>query len=248
MRFYEELNEFLSRDHEKRAFEVEIFEPRSVKDIIESQGVPHTEIDLILVDGESVGFEYLVDRPARITVYPAFQSMDVAAASRLGRPPLRQVRFVADVHLGRLARLLRLLGFDCVYSAPWDDAILATRSAAEHRILLTRDCGLLKRSVVTHGMFIHSDDPSEQVRDVVRKLDLYQSARPFSRCAACNGLLQPISRESARSKVPPRTYGYAEQFLQCDSCGKVFWKGTHWQRLNQLVERALERDPKDHVP
>jgi len=241
LRFYEELNEFLPREHRKKTFQVLCVESRSVKDLIESQGVPHTEVDLILVDGESVGFDRLVSGNARVSVYPTFESLDVSSVSKLGRPPLRETRFVADVHLGKLVRLLRLLGFDCAYAPPWDDEVLARRSAAEQRVLLTRDRGLLKRAVVTHGVFLHSDQPEEQVREVVRRLDLHDAARPFARCAECNGLLERIPTEEARPCVPARTFRHVHRYLRCDGCGKVYWKGTHWRRLQQIVKRALER-------
>jgi len=240
LRFYEELNDFLPPDRRKRAFTVESREPRSVKDLVESLGVPHPEVDLILVDGESVSFEHLLDRDARVTVYPTFETLDIAPVSRLGRPPLRENRFVADVHLGRLARLLRMLGFDCLYNRDWDDAVLAERSAAEERVLLTRDRGLLKRAIVTHGIFLRSDDPRAQLRQVVRRLDLRRNARPFARCIRCNGLLQKVAKADVRDRVPPRTFRYVHRYLRCDTCGRVYWKGTHWDRLNLLVRDALQ--------
>ena len=241
LRFYEELNDFLPSRLRKRSFTVDSKEARSVKDLLESQGVPHTEIDLILVDGDSVGFDTIIDRPVRIAVYPRFERLDIASVSNLGRPPLRVIRFVADVHLGKLVRRLRLLGFDCRYNREWDDAMLARISADEERILLTRDAGLLKRSIVTHGMFIHSDAPRERVRNVVQKLDLYRLARPFARCVECNGQLVEIPKEHAQDRVPEQTYRYVDRYLECDTCGKVYWKGTHWKRLERLVADALDQ-------
>ena len=240
LRFFKELNDFLPPDRVQRPFTVRVGEPRSVKDLIESLGVPHTEVDLILVDGESVGFDYLIAGPARVSVYPTFESLDVSGLSKLGRPPLRDIRFVADVHLGKLVNRLRLLGFDCLYDRSWDDSMLAARSAADQRVLLTRDRGLLKRSLVTHGIYLHSDQPAEQTREVLRRLDLYRAARPFARCVHCNGLLAKIAKDAARGLIPPRTYQYVDQYLRCDTCGRLYWKGTHWQRLAQLVRDALE--------
>lgn len=236
IRFYEELNDFLSPECRKRTVAVRLHEPRSVKDLIEAQQVPHTEVDLILVNGVSVGFDHRLTGGERVAVYPVFESLDIRAVSRLERPPLRRTRFIADVHLGTLARRLRLLGFDCVYEPPWDDAVLAERSAAERRVLLTRDRRLLMRAVVSHGMFLRSDQPDEQLKQVVRHLDLADAAKPFSRCSACNGTLVPVDKEDVRDLIPPKTWTYTDTYYQCTDCGKLFWKGTHWPRLKAILK------------
>jgi len=249
MRFYEELNDFLPPRYRKRTFPVACAEQRSVKDLIESQGVPHTEVDLILVDGEPAGFDYLLTRDVRVAVYPAFETLDISAVSKLGRPPLRRIRFVADVHLGTLSRRLRLLGFDCLYNPEHDDADLARTSAALNRVLLTRDRGLLKRAVVTHGLFLHSDRPMEQVREVMQRLDLARLARPFTRCVRCNGLLREVRQKAdVRTRVPPRTYDSVDSYFTCDACGKAYWKGAHWERLQQIIEHALTVGEKRREP
>jgi uncharacterized protein with PIN domain len=239
IRFYEELNDFLPPARRKRAYEVAWGEPRSVKDLVESQGVPHPEVDLILVNGESVSFDHLVRDHDRVSVYPAFESLDIGAVSQLDRPPLRRLRFVADVHLGKLARRLRLLGFDCLYDPAWDDEQLARCSAEQHRVLLTRDRGLLKRAIVTHGIFLRSGDAGRQLRQVVKRLDLAGMVRPLTRCLACNGEVRPAPKAVVRGRVPPRTYRHIDDYLQCLACGKVYWKGTHWPRLEQIIRHAL---------
>lgn len=243
LRFYEELNAFLAPELRKRSFRVRCREPRSVKDLVESVGVPHTEVDLILVDGVSVGFDFRLDRGCRVSVYPVFETLDISSVSKLGRPPLRVLRFVADVHLGKLVRRLRLLGFDCRYNPAWTDEDLARCSAAEERILLTRDRNLLKRALVTHGMFVHAHQPETQVREVVQHLQLRDVARPFGRCARCNGLLAPVSKRNVRKRVPVRTYRHVHRYVECGRCGQVYWKGTHWQRLRRIVAHALDRNP-----
>lgn len=240
IRFYEELNDFLPPERRRQPFSVDVGEPRSIKDLIEAQQVPHTEVDLIVVNGESVSFDYLVRGGERIAVYPVFESLDVRHVSRLGRPPLRDVRFIADVHLGTLVRRLRLLGFDCVYEPPWDDPVLAQRSANEHRILLTRDRRLLMRSVVSHGVFLHSDQPDCQLREVVQRLDLAGAVKPMSRCSECNGLLSMVDPDSVRQHIPPKTWHYTQTYYQCADCGKLFWKGTHWPRLERIVRSVSE--------
>jgi len=248
MRFYEELNDFLPPERRKRAFVVEIAEARSVKDLIEAQQVPHTEVDLILVDGESVGFDHRVRGGERVAVYPTFESFDIRQTSQLGRPPLRELRFIADVHLGTLARRLRLLGFDCAYEAPWEDARLAERSARELRILLTRDRRLLMRAVVSHGIYLHSDQPDEQLREVVQRLDLGRDVRPMSRCSGCNGLLAAVDPQSVRHLVPPRTWLYTQAYYRCGGCGKLFWKGTHWPRLERIMRSVTGAVQRAGVP
>jgi uncharacterized protein with PIN domain len=238
IRFYEELNDFLPPEKRKRCYRVEFPKPRSVKDLIESQRVPHTEVDLILVNGESVGFDRLVGDGDRVSVYPQFESLDIEATSRLQRPPLRNPQFVADVHLGKLVRRLRLLGFDCLWNPAWDDAELAEISAEQSRVLLTRDRGLLMRSKVTRGIFVRSDFAREQLRQVLVRLDLFRLVLPGSRCLSCNGKMHLAQREQVANLVPPYTLKHTEQFWQCETCGKVFWKGTHWPKLKRFIDDA----------
>ena len=239
LRFYEELNDFLPREHRKQTFSVSFNGRRSVKDLIEAQGVPHTEVDLVLVNGEPADFGTCVRQGDRVSVYPTFESLDIRSVSRLGRPPLRECRFLADVHLGKLVRRLRLLGLDCLHSPVWDDPELAETSARERRILLTRDRGLLKRAVVTHGIYLHSDQADEQVREVLQRLDLRASIRPFSRCTRCNGTLKPVDKQEVAERIPARTREYTDEYYLCLDCGKVYWRGTHWPRLQRLVQEAL---------
>lgn len=239
LRFYGDLNDFLPRADRGRTVAAAFPEPRSVKDLIEAQGVPHTEIDLIVANGEPVPFAYAVRDGDRVAVYPPFGNLDIAVVSRLGRPPLRSPRFVADVHLGKLVRRLRLLGFDCLYNPTWDDPALAARSAAEERVLLTRDRGLLMRAEVVHGLCLRSDQPEQQVRDVLCRLDLARLARPFSRCLACNGSVRDLPAAVARPLVPERTRQATDEYFRCQDCGKLYWKGAHWPRLQQLVRAAL---------
>ena len=238
IRFYEELNDLLPRELRKRRFIVSCPAPRSVKDLIESQGVPHTEVDLILVNGESVGFDQVVRDGDDVAVYPVFESFDIGPVSKLPRGPLRRVRFVADVHLGKLVRRLRLLGFDCLYDTAMDDPELAEVSHRENRVLLTRDKGLLMRSEVTHGIYIRSDRAMEQLRQVVERLQLQGEIKPWSRCLACNGLLDKVGRESVHGDVPEFTYRTMPEFWRCRSCGKVFWPGSHLPKLQRFIDQV----------
>jgi uncharacterized protein len=237
-RFYEELNDYLRPEQRKRSITREIAGTPSVKDAIEALGVPHTEIDLILVDGRSVRFDRRLRGGERIAVYPEFERFDITPIHRLRPRPLRHPRFVADVHLGTLARYLRLLGFDTLYGNNFDDDELARLTARERRILLTRDVGLLKRNAVVRGQWLRSRDPERQVEEIVEALHLKRAFRPFARCMTCNGLLTVVARTDVAALVPPGVYRRFRLFKRCEDCERVFWRGTHFARLQRLVAQV----------
>lgn len=241
VRAYAELNDFLEADSRGRAVRRPVQSHQTVKDVLEATGIPHTEIDLILVNGDPVSFEH---RPAvgdRIAVYPMFEALDIGATARLRPEPLRHPRFVVDVNLGRLARLLRVLGFDVWWSSAADDQALADISLDQQRILLTRDRGLLKRRTITHGLFVHSQHPEEQTFEVLRRLDLRRRIKPFTRCVRCNGQLAPVAKEQVIDQLEPLTRRYYDEFSQCPECGRIYWAGSHFDKLSRLVDRLLER-------
>lgn len=240
IRFYEELNDFLPKSRHKQEFEVSFNGDRSVKDLIESLGVPHVEVDLILVNGTSVGFEYLVRDGDRISVYPVFESLDISSFTRLRPTPLRETRFVLDVHLQRLARYLRLLGFDVLFNASFDDAMLAEISAREKRILLTRDRGLLMRKIVQRGFIVRNTDPKKQLVEVLHRLNLYSSCRPFSRCLKCNGAIEQLQNNILHEQIPEGVRAWCRKFYRCTECGKVYWKGSHYEKLQAFVKEIME--------
>ena len=240
-RFYEELNDYLPPDLRKRTIARELTGTPSVKDAIESLGVPHTEIDLILVDGCSVGFDRRLHGGERVAVYPEFERFDITPIHRLRPRPLREPRFVADVHLGTLARYLRLLGFDTRYGNDLDDAELARLTARERRILLTRDVGLLKRKAVVRGQWLRSREPEKQVEQLVDALHLRRAIRPFTRCMTCNGPLSAVARAEVAGLVPLRVYRRFRAFSQCRDCRRVYWRGTHFLRLQRLVAHVRRR-------
>jgi uncharacterized protein with PIN domain len=235
VRFYAELNDLLPLPQRHADLTRTLPHPAAVKDVIESFGVPHPEVDLVLVNGESVGFEHVAADGDRVAVYPVFESFDVGCLARVRPAPLRVTRFVLDVHLGRLARLLRLLGIDAAYSTDGGDAQLATLAAHERRILLTCDRGLLKRSTVSHGYCVRSRRTHEQILEVLRRFDLARALRPLTRCARCNGELAPVSREEAADELPPRSYERATTFTRCRQCGHLYWDGTHVERILRLA-------------
>jgi uncharacterized protein len=241
VRVYAELNDFLPRESRGLTLRRPVRPHQTVKDVLEATGIPHTEVDLIVVNGEAQGFTH---RPApgdRIAAYPMFESLDIGSTARLRPVPLRDTRFVVDVNLGRLARLLRLLGFDVWWTSDADDETLVDVSLAERRILLTRDRGLLKRRVVTHGVFVHSDDPQAQTVEVIRRLDLGERLAPLTRCMRCNGDLVAVSKEQVIDRLEPMTRRYYSDFVRCADCGRISWPGSHHAKLLRLVEKVREQ-------
>ncbi len=202
-------------------------------------GVPHTEVDLILVNGNSVDFSYILEDQDRVSVYPVFELLDIKDVTRLRPEPLRDPKFLVDVNLGRLARYLRLIGFDTLYRNDYVDEELVEISCSDGRILLTRDRQLLKHARITHGCFVHNTKPLKQVDEVIKRLDLVRSATPFKRCIRCNGLLQPVEKSVIEGRLPPLTRKYYEVFWMCGDCSQVFWKGAHFGRMMELVEGLL---------
>ena len=239
-RFYEELNDFLSQENRKKEFEYRFSGRPSVKDALEAIGVPHTEVEIIVVDQESVGFDYHLRDGDRVSVYPMFESVDVTPLLRLREEPLRDTRFVADVHLGKLARLLRMLGFDTAYRNNVTDREIIELAVDERRIVLTRDRGLLKNNAVTHGCCVRSEDPQLQVREIIRRFDLSSSVKPFHRCMVCNGILVVTAKADIVDRLPPDTVRYFNEFFRCERCGKVFWKGSHFERMKKSVQEMID--------
>ena len=237
-RFYGPLNDFLPPQHRSATLSRSFLLPGSVKDMIEAFGVPHPEIDLVLANGQPVSFSYRVQDGDRITVYPAFRSIDISALPCMQTAPF-ELRFVLDTHLGRLAGYLRTLGFDTSYRNSWSDDELAQVAAQESRILLTRDRGLLKRGSVLRGHFIRSTAPRRQLQEVVEHYDLLPFAQPFQRCISCNGLLRTVAKEQIRFHLPDRIAIQFHEFTTCDTCGKVYWQGSHFHRMKVFLQEVL---------
>ncbi|MEW5958328.1 MAG: Mut7-C RNAse domain-containing protein [Chloroflexota bacterium] len=247
-RFYAELNDFLPLEKRQRPL-LHTFElSGSVKDMIEALGVPHTEVDLILANGESVDFAYPVRNGDRISVYPVFESIDIAPVLQVRPAPLRESRFVLDVHLGQLAVYLRMLGFDTLYRNDYDDEELARISSAEGRILLTRDRGLLKRSIVTHGYCLRTTQPRRQVVEIIRRFDLHRSIEPFRRCLHCNRVLEPVAKAEIVDRLSPRTRDYYDEFRRCPGCDRLYWPGSHFQRMQQFIDSVVQSNSSEQDP
>ena len=237
-RFYEELNDFLPLGRRKVSFMQPFHGTPAVRDVIQAIGVPHSAVDLLLVDGRSVDFEHRLQGGERIAVYPVFERLDITPLVHLRPQPLRRTRFVLDVHLGRLARYLRMLGFDSAWQRDLDDSQIVDRALDEGRIILTRDVGILKQKRVTHAYWLRSMRPERQLAEVVAALSLQTQLRPFTRCMECNGLLRPVDREDLAGRIDADIRERFQRFWECPSCGRVYWQGSHWRRMQNIVDRV----------
>jgi len=239
LRLYEELNDYLPPERRKRTFAWEVAPRATLGAVVDGLGVPRGTIDLALVDGAPVGLDHRVCDGERVALYPVFEAFDVGMVTRLPGRPLRRTRFVLDVHLGRLARYLRLLGFDCLYRNDAADDELAVVSAAEGRILLSRDRGLVGRRDLRHAYLVTETLPRVQAVEVVRRLDLTSQVRPFHRCLICNGAVVSATVDEVADRVPPWVRENDTGYRRCPDCGRVYWRGTHWRRMARLIEAIL---------
>jgi uncharacterized protein with PIN domain len=236
-RFYEELNDFLPPATRKQPFEYHFNGRPSIKDAIEAIGVPHPEVDLIVVNGRSVDFDYHLSPGDRVAVYPVFESIDIEPVTRLRARPLRRPAFVLDGHLGKLARLLRMLGFDALWRVDYSDRVLVDVAREGKRTILTHNRELLKRKTVTHGYWVRSTDPDQQIEEVVARLDLAEAISPFSRCMLCNAPIKPANKKDVLDQVPARTAAAIDEYCRCTDCGKVYWKGSHYDKMSERVQK-----------
>jgi len=241
-RFYAELNDFLPPERRDTYSALSFRGRQSVKHLIESLGVPHTEVCKILVDGDPVDFDYLAQNEDCVQVYPISQidCSPLNADLKVQEEPC----FVLDNHLGRLAYYLRMLGFDVSYRNDIQDDELAQRSSREDRILLTRDVRLLMRNSITRGYWVRNLAPREQLGEVVERFDLYEGIKPFRRCMRCNGVLEPVSKEVILNRLEPLTKKYFDDFRICPECLRIYWKGSHYDRMQNLIERILKNGQK----
>jgi uncharacterized protein with PIN domain len=239
-RFYEELNDFLPKHKRKTEFEATFKGKRSIKDMIEALGVPHTEIDLILVNGNSVDFNYILQDQDRVSVYPVFESLNITNVTRLRKIPLRRNKFIADINLGDIAKYMRVLGFDLYYDPLFSTREIIELSKRENRIILTKDSKLLKFKEVSHGIFIRHGTTKEQIRQIIDCLDIKDNIKPFTRCLGCNTLLNIVPKGKILDRIPPKTKDFCDEYVQCPSCDKIYWKGTHFIHMKKVVRQILD--------
>jgi len=213
-------------DHAAAELDRTFVVPGTIVDLIESCGVPHPEVGRIEVNGSEVAATYRYRDGDRVTVYA-------------NTSPAVDANFVLDVHLGRLAAYLRMLGFDTFYRSCFDDVEIAAVSAEEGRVLLTRDRGLLKRGNVTQGYWLRETDSRRQAAEIVARYALARAIRPFTRCMACNEKLVDVPKALILDRLPPRTAALYDEFRQCPRCRRVYWKGSHYRRMEQWIATLL---------
>jgi uncharacterized protein len=238
-RFYAQLNDFLRVGYRGRRFRHALAARSSVKDAIEALGVPHPEVDLILINGAAEEFSYRLLEGDDVSVYPAFRSIDISGGRRVGTDVRGSIRFAVDVHLGKLASLMRLAGFDALVFQ--QDNEIADAAAREERVVLTRDVGLLKRGAVRRGHWVRHTDPERQFVEILEWFALVDHMEPFSRCLRCNTPVVPVAAATVGEQVPPRTRACVREFWRCPGCARIFWRGSHYDQLSRLIERARDR-------
>ncbi len=240
-RFYEELNDFVGRENYKQTIAYRFGGQPAIKDPIEVLGVPHSEVDLILVNNESVGGDYRLKDGDRVAVYPVFESFNISPVQRLRPKPLRNTAFIVDVNLGKLARHLRMLGFDAAYSNRLRDREIVDIATREKRIVLTRDKRLLFHKAITHGFWVRAVVADNQLKEVLQRLDLYDQIKPLRRCIDCNGRIEYVERERVWSRLEPLTRRYYSEFYSCSRCHKIYWSGSHVTHMTGVIRQFLER-------
>lgn len=235
-RFYEELNDFLAPARRKRHVDYDCAREATVKNAVEALGVPHTEVELIIANGKSVDFSYRVREGDRIALYPVFEALDIRPLLKVRSEPMRRLRFVADAHLGGLARMLRMLGFDTLYSNAYQDEKVRAIAVRDARVVLTRDRDLLKCRDITHGCYVHALRPMEQWKEIVSRLQLERDARPFTLCLHCNERLQEIDKADVMDQLPPDVARHYQRFCTCPGCKRIYWEGSHWKRMRNWLD------------
>jgi uncharacterized protein len=235
IRFYAELNDFLAEELRQVAFSHTFNDGATVKDRVEALGAPHTEVEAILVNGRPVDFGHRLENGDFVAVYPVFHSLDISTLIPLRPPYTGEARFILDTHLGKLANYLRMLGFDTLYRNDYQDEELSSAASKGDRIVLTRDLGVLKRREVIHGYYVRSGDPLRQAAEVLHRFQLFDAIDPFHRCLACNGLLAAVGKAEILDQLEPKTQLYYDEFYRCQSCGQIYWKGSHFTRMQKVI-------------
>jgi uncharacterized protein with PIN domain len=238
-RFYAELNDFLPPERRGREFLSPCARDATAKHMIEALGVPHTEFDLVLVNDEPAGFDYLLKDNDRVAVYPRFRTPDASASALVPSSSANPIHLVADAHLGGLAHLLCMAGFDTLYDNNFQDGEIEEIARLEERIVLTRDRELLKRRSVLRGCYVREIKPAHQLQEIFARLNLAPHVKPFTLCLKCNMPLRPAPKDEVLARLPPSVRERFERFSTCDVCHGVFWEGSHWRRMRELLDRVI---------
>ena len=237
------LNYFLANDKPDGRIGYPLKRRASVKDLIESLGPPHTEIGEIRANGHKVGFDFIVSGGDVLMIKPLVPPVDPRRSTLLRPEPVPCFQFVVDVNVGKIAMLLRSLGFDTAYHWTWRDHRIAALAHAEQRIVLTRDIGLLKRKTVTWGLFVRAEEPDAQLREVLHFFGLHPPFDLFSRCLRCNSLLRKVDKQAIIHRLEPKTRKYFQEFSLCPDCRRIYWAGSHQEKLLRRIEAAVGEDP-----
>jgi hypothetical protein len=231
------LNDFLRRECRGKSFEHPCPATSTAKDAVEGVGVPQVEVAALRVNGSWAPFAQPLRAGDRLEAFPRWEHPPLPPGYAL-HPPLPAITaFILDVHLGKLARLLRMLGFDCRYERDYADDRIAALAAAEGRAVLTRDIPLLKRKVLDWGYWLRSQHPETQLAEVLRYFRLAGKLQPFTRCLVCNGPLEGVDKRLVADALEPGTRASFEEFCRCTGCRRVYWKGSHYERMAALVAR-----------
>ena len=239
LRYYAELNNFLPVRERQKSIDYSFPGPITIKEVIESMGVPPAEVDLILVNGKPVDYNYHVNQSDYISVYPVFEHFDISTISQLRQAPLRISKFILDAHLGKLAKYLRMFGFNTLYKNDYSDNAIREIAKQESRIILTRDRDLLNSKDVTHGYYVRAIHPKEQLTEIIDKFDLYSQVNPFSRCLNCNNPLAEVDKNDIRDEIDADTWRIFNDFYRCSDCSKIYWKGSHYEHMNEFISQNL---------
>jgi len=210
----------------------------SIKDVMESFGLPHTEVDRITCNGRITDFCQRVEASQRFDIHPIPCPWDTSIPTLLRPKPLPSLRFIVDVNVGRLARYLRMAGLDTLYDPSWDERRILREIQKNRCLLLTRNLDLLKRNQVEFGRYIRATTPEEQLREILELFGGTAAPNPLSRCLECNTLLQPVRKEDILHRLEPLTIEYFSLFSLCPHCDKIYWHGTHVDRMLQSLHRA----------
>ena len=235
--FHKELNDFLPSSRREKYFKYFFSGKPSVKDAIEAIGIPHTEIDMIVINGESVDFEKHIYNGDSVDVYPVYQNLNISPVIKLNNFSQNTKTFILDVHLGKLTRVLRMFGFDCLYENDFSDLKIIDLALEQKRIILTRDIGLLKNKIVSCGYWVRSTLWTEQIKQVFNRFELYSQTAPFTRCIVCNGIIKSVEKKNILDKLPPNTAMFYNEYSQCQKCYKIYWKGSHYQKILKIIEK-----------
>jgi uncharacterized protein with PIN domain len=225
--FHDRLNDFLQREQKNRPITTHFRGRQSIKHLVESLGVPHPEVGEIRVNGQDESISRITQDEDDIDVYPIENGCSI------------EPRFLLDCHLGRLTAYLRMLGFDCLYQNDYGGPQMAEIVQQEERILLTRDRRLLMRKTVLSGYCLRSLNPLEQLSEVIARFEMKNNVKPFHRCIRCNHPLEPVAKDVILERLEPLTKQYFNEFKICHNCNQIYWKGSHYAKMQGLIKQVV---------